>query len=325
MPPLLQLRDTGADARRRAASRRRGTVDFRRRPHRRRRAQRIGQIDAVSHRRGPDDGGPGTRFVQPSARLAYLPQEPDMSGFATTLDYVLRGLGEFDDPYAARAMMAELGVDPAADPSRLSGGEARRAALVRVLEPRARHPAARRADQPSRSGRDRMAGGAPRRQPLGARAHQPRQAAARRSHARDGLARSRRARAGSIRVSAPSRPGATRSSRRRSSSATSSTARSSTKSIGCATASPRGASATCGASASLPICAASGAKRAASVGRRDAWSPQDAKASGALVIEAERISKSLRRARRSCATSRCASCAATGSASSAPTARARRR
>ena len=31
--------------------------------------------------------------------------------------------------------MAELGVDPAADPARLSGGEARRAALVRVLSP----------------------------------------------------------------------------------------------------------------------------------------------------------------------------------------------
>jgi ABC transport system ATP-binding/permease protein len=75
----------------------------------------------------------GTRFVQPSARLAYLPQEPDMSGFMTTLDYVLAGLGEFDDPYAARAMMAELGLDPAADPGRLSGGEARRAALVRAL------------------------------------------------------------------------------------------------------------------------------------------------------------------------------------------------
>ena len=53
----------------------------------------------------------GSRFVQPSARLAYLPQEPDMSGFATTLDYVLAGLNEFDDAYAARAMMAELGVD----------------------------------------------------------------------------------------------------------------------------------------------------------------------------------------------------------------------
>ena len=77
----------------------------------------------------------GSRFVQPSARLAYLPQEPDMSGFTTTLDYVLAGLHEFDDPYAARAMMAELGLDPAADPARLSGGEGRRAALVRILSP----------------------------------------------------------------------------------------------------------------------------------------------------------------------------------------------
>jgi ATP-binding cassette subfamily F protein uup len=77
----------------------------------------------------------GSRFVQPSARLAYLPQEPDMSGFATTLDYILAGLSDFDNPYAARTMMAELGVDPDADPSRLSGGEARRAALVRILSP----------------------------------------------------------------------------------------------------------------------------------------------------------------------------------------------
>jgi ATP-binding cassette subfamily F protein uup len=77
----------------------------------------------------------GSRFVQPSARLAYLPQEPDMSGFATTLDYILAGLSDFDNPYAARTMMAELGVDPEADPSRLSGGEARRAALVKILTP----------------------------------------------------------------------------------------------------------------------------------------------------------------------------------------------
>ena len=75
----------------------------------------------------------GTRFVQPSARLAYLPQEPDVSGLRTTLDYVLAGLGEFDDPYQARAMLAELGLNPVTDPGRLSGGEARRAALVRAL------------------------------------------------------------------------------------------------------------------------------------------------------------------------------------------------
>src|SRR5271165_2993140 len=77
----------------------------------------------------------GTRFQQPSARLALLPQEPDMSGFATSLDYVLAGLGEHDDAHAARTMMAELGLDPAADPATLSGGEARRAALARVLAP----------------------------------------------------------------------------------------------------------------------------------------------------------------------------------------------
>ncbi len=75
----------------------------------------------------------GTRFQQPSARLALLSQEPDMSGFATALDYVLADLSEHDDAHAARAMMMELGLDPAAKPATLSGGEARRAALVRVL------------------------------------------------------------------------------------------------------------------------------------------------------------------------------------------------
>ncbi|RBP09184.1 ATP-binding cassette subfamily F protein uup [Roseiarcus fermentans] len=75
----------------------------------------------------------GTRFQQPTARLAFLAQEPDMSGHATVLDYVLAGLPEHEDGYAARAMMADLGLDPEADPKTLSGGEARRAALTRVL------------------------------------------------------------------------------------------------------------------------------------------------------------------------------------------------
>jgi ATP-binding cassette subfamily F protein uup len=46
---------------------------------------------------------------------------------------VLASLSEWDGAHSARAMMAELGLDPAADPGRLSGGEARRAALVRAL------------------------------------------------------------------------------------------------------------------------------------------------------------------------------------------------
>src|SRR6202041_263694 len=74
----------------------------------------------------------GTRFAQPNARLRYLPQEPDLTGYATTLDFVLAGLDDPDGAYRARALMADLGLDAEAEPWRLSGGEARRAALVRV-------------------------------------------------------------------------------------------------------------------------------------------------------------------------------------------------
>src|SRR5262247_3471513 len=41
----------------------------------------------------------GTRFVQPGASVRYLPQEPDLSGHATTLSYVEAGLGPTDDHY----------------------------------------------------------------------------------------------------------------------------------------------------------------------------------------------------------------------------------
>ena len=75
----------------------------------------------------------GTRFVQPDARLGYLPQEPDLSGYATTLDFILGGLKPGEDPYRARALMADLGVNPAASPAVLSGGEARRAAIARAF------------------------------------------------------------------------------------------------------------------------------------------------------------------------------------------------
>src|SRR5271154_7076347 len=75
----------------------------------------------------------GTRFAQPNARLLSLPQEPDLTGYATTLDFVLAGLDDDDGAYRARAYMEDLGVHPEADPAKLSGGEARRAALARVL------------------------------------------------------------------------------------------------------------------------------------------------------------------------------------------------
>ncbi len=77
----------------------------------------------------------GTRFLQPGTTLRTLPQEPDLSGHATTLDYVRAGLGPNDPGHRAGVLLSELGLDGTEDPSRLSGGEARRAALARALAP----------------------------------------------------------------------------------------------------------------------------------------------------------------------------------------------
>ncbi|PWS34064.1 elongation factor 3 [Falsiroseomonas bella] len=78
----------------------------------------------------------GTRFLQPGATLRYLPQEPDLAGFATTGAYVEAGLAPGDDPHRARVLLEGLGLTGEEAPARLSGGEARRAALARVLAPR---------------------------------------------------------------------------------------------------------------------------------------------------------------------------------------------
>ena len=73
--------------------------------------------------------------MQPGATIRYLPQEPDFAGFATTLAYVEAGLGPGDDHYPARYLLEQLGLRGDEDPAHLSGGEARRAALARVLAP----------------------------------------------------------------------------------------------------------------------------------------------------------------------------------------------
>jgi ATP-binding cassette subfamily F protein uup len=77
----------------------------------------------------------GSVFVQPGALVRYLPQEPDFSGFATALAYVEAGLRATDDEHAARYLLEQLGLTGQEDPARLSGGEARRVALARVLAP----------------------------------------------------------------------------------------------------------------------------------------------------------------------------------------------
>jgi ATP-binding cassette subfamily F protein uup len=77
----------------------------------------------------------GEVFRQPSATIRYLPQMPDMEGFASVRAYVEAGLGPADDPYRATYLMEHLGLNGEESPDDLSGGEARRAALARVMAP----------------------------------------------------------------------------------------------------------------------------------------------------------------------------------------------
>ena len=77
----------------------------------------------------------GEVWVQPGTTIRYLPQEPDLSAFATLRDYVDGGLGPTDNPHRCTYLMAELGLDGEANPRNLSGGEIRRAALARTLAP----------------------------------------------------------------------------------------------------------------------------------------------------------------------------------------------
>jgi len=77
----------------------------------------------------------GERFFQPGATIRYLPQEPDFTGFATVGDFVRAGLAPGDDPQRAEALLREAGLTGEEKTDEVSGGEARRAALVRVLAP----------------------------------------------------------------------------------------------------------------------------------------------------------------------------------------------
>ncbi len=77
----------------------------------------------------------GKRFLQPGINLHFLPQEPDLSGYGNARTYVEAGLGPTHDPHRATALLNELGLSGEEDSARLSGGEARRAALARVLAP----------------------------------------------------------------------------------------------------------------------------------------------------------------------------------------------
>jgi ABC transport system ATP-binding/permease protein len=80
----------------------------------------------------PDDG---EIFLQPGTTVRYLPQEPDLSGYKTSMAYVEEGLEPGDDPYRAQYLLDQLALTGEEDPATLSGGEIRRCALARALAP----------------------------------------------------------------------------------------------------------------------------------------------------------------------------------------------
>lgn len=77
----------------------------------------------------------GEVFRHPSSTVRYLEQAPDFTGFKTVQAYAEAGLGPGDDHYRVTYLLSHLGLTGEEDPQNLSGGEARRAALARVLAP----------------------------------------------------------------------------------------------------------------------------------------------------------------------------------------------
>jgi ATP-binding cassette subfamily F protein uup len=71
----------------------------------------------------------GERNVTTGTKIAFVPQEPEITG-ATLLDYATAG-GAQD--YQAQATLSDFGLDPAKKTEGLSGGEIRRAALARAF------------------------------------------------------------------------------------------------------------------------------------------------------------------------------------------------
>ena len=77
----------------------------------------------------------GEIFIQPGTKIAYMPQEPDLSAFMTLKEAVLAGLPEEErgSGYLADIWLDKLLIDGAQNPAKASGGECRKAALAQAL------------------------------------------------------------------------------------------------------------------------------------------------------------------------------------------------
>ena len=78
----------------------------------------------------------GEMFRHPRATVRYLEQAPDFTGYDTVRAYALAGLAPGDDEHRVDYLLEHLALTGDEDLAKASGGEARRAALARVLAPR---------------------------------------------------------------------------------------------------------------------------------------------------------------------------------------------
>lgn len=81
---------------------------------------------------GRIDSDEGRRTIVPGTRVILLEQDPQVTGHATLEDFVLAG-DDAPEKHEAAAIADQLGIDLTRDASRASGGERRRAAIVRAL------------------------------------------------------------------------------------------------------------------------------------------------------------------------------------------------
>ncbi len=78
------------------------------------------------------DSDKGLRAIKPGTKVVMLEQEPDLSDFATLLDFTLSG-DDAPESFAVETIADKLGIDLARDAKSASGGERRRAAICRAL------------------------------------------------------------------------------------------------------------------------------------------------------------------------------------------------
>jgi len=81
---------------------------------------------------GSIDSDEGRRTIVPGTRVVMLEQDPDVARFATLRDYV-QGGGDAPLDHEAASIADQLGIDLDRDAVSASGGERRRAAIVRAL------------------------------------------------------------------------------------------------------------------------------------------------------------------------------------------------